>query len=131
MGQKGSKWGFSRFFKIFSELGHETFLIFLQEVRANFRENLNFGPGGQKGPKWVNFWVNEPKTGPKMDPQDPKMVKHLFIFTQNHSIRKKSNNFFWIILSHFGPLLTLRNFQAKNDKNKFMEITCSKVIRFG
>ena len=37
MGINGSKMFFFRFFKVFSELGHETFLIFLPKVRGQYR----------------------------------------------------------------------------------------------
>ena len=90
MGQIGSK---SVFFKVFQKIlkiGSKDFSDFLSKVSGQYRlttgENrlfpkiINFGPGGQKGQK----------NHRKMDPPDPKMVKkNLYLFTQNHSIRKK------------------------------------------
>ena len=74
MGKIGSKSGVFKVFQIFLKIGSKDFSDFLPKVSGQYRlttgENrlfpkiLNFGPGGQKGPK----------NHPKMDPPDPKMV---------------------------------------------------------
>ena len=63
--KRGQKWVFSRFFKVFSELDHETFLIFGMKLGKNickktcknrfFEKSLKFGKMGKKGPKMPVF----------------------------------------------------------------------------
>ena len=99
MGQIGSKSVFFKVFQKFLKIGSKDFSDFLSKVSGQYRlttgENrlfqkiLNFGPGGQKGPK----------NHRKSDAADPKMVKKkYYFFTQNRSIRKKK-----AIKIFFGP----------------------------
>ena len=74
------------------------------------------------------FRVFRAKNGPLW----PENGQKIFFDSESLNSQKKAIIFFWPFLTHCRPPpWTLRHFHAKNDKNEFTEITCSKVIRFG
>ena len=99
MGQIGSKSGVFKVFQLFLKIGSKDFCDFLPKVSGQYRlttgENrlfpkiLNFGPGGQKGPK--NHRTS--------DAADPEMVIFFihFLLKITQFAKKKAIIFF------FGP----------------------------
>ena len=114
-GQNGVKTGFLIFFL---KNGSKDFSDFLPKVRGQyrlttgenrlFRKNLNFAPGGQKGPK----------NHPKMDPPDPKMVTKKKIWLKITQFAKKSNTIF------FGPFWPI----LAQSRHKFSGQKCQKWV---